>query len=95
VSKLDVNFEQGMLGGKEGDPKIKYYKSQVKGEWEKADIGRIMEKASEARTKDRPRLIQKAYDAMNYLANNQRKAERGYSVTSGGQRKNESGQNRD
>ena len=28
ASKLDVNFEQGMLGGKEGDPKIKYYKSQ-------------------------------------------------------------------
>ena len=63
VQKMDFVFEQNLLGGKEGDPKVLHYKKQLKREWEKADIERMMNKASDSKPKDRCRLIQKAYDA--------------------------------
>ena len=63
VQKMDFIFEQNLLGGKEGDPKVLHYKKQLKGEWEKADIEHMMKKASGSKPKDRCRLIQKAYDA--------------------------------
>ena len=60
VQKRDVTFEQNLLGGKEGDPKIVHYKEQVEREWKKANIKHMMGKAKDSKPKDRARLIQKS-----------------------------------